>query len=189
MKCLLEATHTIAIWLACIWDYVIVCVQINWIGDLAQGVGLGGLCSMFLFYPLCYSNMQKFYRLCLKLYPKFAYYAQTMPIISGRSKLWHHNYITNLKPGLGLLGADYICITCCSNGYHVRTLSLGLGPWAWGWDTSQSKTGTGTWLGTKHSLRTRLPVYLRHYVQKVPIIFPYNAQYFSCTMIRNTMPA
>ena len=76
-------------------------------------LGLGGLCSIFFFYPLCYSNMlkivpvmpkimpqicllcSKLYQLCLKLCPKFAYYAQTMPIITGRSKLvCSNNYFT-----------------------------------------------------------------------------------------------
>ena len=38
----------------------------------SYGVGLGGLCLIFTI-PIC----SKIYRLCLKLCPKFAYYAQT----------------------------------------------------------------------------------------------------------------
>ena len=44
----------------------------------AMKVGLGGLCSILYHYaiPIC----SKLYQLCLKLCPKFAYYAQTMPM-------------------------------------------------------------------------------------------------------------
>jgi len=58
----------------------------------------------------------------------------------------------------------------CSFSYHVTTLSLGPELQAWGRDTSQSETGIWTQLGTRHGLRTKLLVYLRHYAQKVPII-------------------
>jgi len=85
-------------------------------------VGLGGLCSIF--YLLCYSNMLKFYRLCFKsVCPKFAHYAQTMPIISRRSKLvcsndcitllcttsqFHHQPQTRPRRLLADLPADYM---------------------------------------------------------------------------------
>lgn len=70
--------------------------------------------------------------------------------------------------------------------YHVTTLLLsqGPGPGHWGQDTSQSGTGTGTWLRTRHSLRTILPVYYRHYAQKVA----HDAQCFLET-IPKIMPA
>ena len=61
---------------------------------LHLALGLGRLCSIFFTHyaiPIC----SKLYQLCLKLCPKFAYYAQTMPIISGRSKLvCSNNYFT-----------------------------------------------------------------------------------------------
>ena len=92
----------------------------------------------------------------------------------------HRDCITNLKPGLDAYWEIYTKTTWtmyCSFSYHVKTLSLGQGPQAWGWDISQSETGTGTHLlGTRHSLWTRLPVYLRHYAQN--LLFLNNAQCF-----------
>ena len=112
---------------------------------------------------------------CFKLFPKFAYYAQTMPITSGRSNLVlallccvRHNFI---KRGLGIYWEIYTSRLHVLPGiylsYHVRTLSPGPATSMHGtryfivrdWDTE-----------TVHSLRIRLPVYLGHYAQEVPII-------------------
>ena len=50
-----------------------------------------------------------------------------------------------------------------SRSYHVKTLSLGAEP-------RHEDEILGTQLVTRHSLRARLPVDLRHYAQKLPII-------------------
>ena len=50
-----------------------------------------------------------------------------------------------------------------SRSYHVKTLSLGAEP-------RYEDEILGTQLVTRHSLRVRLPVDLRHYAQKLPII-------------------
>ena len=102
--------------------------------------------------PIC----SKFYRLCLKLCPKIAYYAQTMLIISGRSKLvCSNNRITLLCTTSQF---HHQSQTRPSRSYHLKTLSLGAEP------RHEDKI-----LGT-HSLRARLPVDPRHYAQKLPII-------------------
>ena len=58
----------------------------------------------------------------------------------------HYNFITNLKPGL-VAAID-----------HVKTLSLGMGA-----EPRHEDEILGTQLVTRHSLRARLPVDLRHY--------------------------
>ena len=50
-----------------------------------------------------------------------------------------------------------------SRSYHVKTLSLGAEP-------RHEDEILGTQLVTRHSLRVRLPVDLRHYAQRSPII-------------------
>ena len=92
--------------------------------SMAWQVGLGGLCFIFFTHyaiPIC----SKFYRLCLKLCPKIAYYAQTMLIISGRSKLvCSNNHITLLCTSQ----FHHQSQTRPSRSYHVKTLSLGAEP-------------------------------------------------------------
>ena len=105
----------------------------------------------------------------LKLCPLFLEGANLyIQIIALLCCVQHHNFITNLKPGLGTYWEIY---TSRLHGlylsHHVRTLSSGLAPSMHGtryftvrdWDT-----------GTIHNLRTRLPAYLGHYAQKVSII-------------------
>ena len=97
--------------------------------------------------PIC----SKFYKLCFKLCPKFVYYAQTVleganlyvQIIALLCCVQHHNFITNLKPGLGAYGEIYTSrLQLLYLSHHVRTLSPGPARACVGWDTSQSETMT-----------------------------------------------
>ena len=94
----------------------------------------------------------------------------------------HHHFITNLKPDLGAYWEIY---TNRLHGlylnHHVRTLiTAGSGP-EHAWDKILHSPRLG------HSLRIRLPVYLGHYAQKVPIIL-HNAQWFLVPIIPKIMP-
>ena len=122
--------------------------------------------------PMC----SKLYQLCLKLCPKFAYYAQPMPIISGRNKLvCLNNYLTMYRKSKLKQHRLRLLIIAPL----LRRLPAGHGTrYFW-----SSQSGTGTW-----SEDDTLPVYHRHML-KIYLLFPHNTQCFLVSIIPKIMPA
>ena len=120
--------------------------------------------------PVC----SKFYWLWFKIImPQIAYYAQTMPINSGRSKLVCSNNCITLLCTTSQF--HHQSQTRPSRSYHAKTLSLGAEP-------RHEDEILRTQLVTRPSLRERLPVDLRHYAQNY-LLFPRNAQRFLVPII------
>ena len=108
---------------------------------------------MLTFFSTHYAipTCSRFYRLCFELCPKFACYAQTMPIISGRSKLvqsnncitllcttsqFHHQSQTRSRRLVGDLHQQPTWTVMWGLYHRVRPQAC------MGRDTSQSETGT-----------------------------------------------
>ena len=99
--------------------------------------------------------------------------------LSGRSKLvCSNNRITLLCTTSQF---HHQSQTRPSRSYRVKTLSLGAEP-------RHEDEILRTQLVTRHSLRARLPVDLRHYAQNY-LLSPHNAQCFLVPIIPKIMPA